>query len=113
MACHARAQNMGSKAAELLRLIPDTPIDVIERCAGHGGTFGVLKATHPVAMKVGRPAMRQLVGQARGHVVSDCPLAGKHIVQGARELAEKDGKTLPVAEAEHPIEVFAHAYGLI
>jgi len=74
-----------SKAAELLRLIPDTPIDVIERCAGHGGTFGVLKVTHPVAMKVGRPVMRQLVNQARGHVVSDCPLAGKHIVQGARE----------------------------
>jgi glycerol-3-phosphate dehydrogenase subunit C len=113
MACHARAQNIGSKAAELLRLIPDTPIDVIERCAGHGGTFGVLKETHPVAMKVGRPVMRQLVGQARGHVVSDCPLAGKHIVQGARELAEKEGKTLPVAVAEHPIEVFAHAYGLI
>jgi len=57
--------------------------------------------------------MRQLVGQARGHVVSDCPLAGKHIVQGARELAEADGKTLPVAAAEHPIEVFAHSYGLI
>jgi len=113
MACHARAQNMGSKAAELLRLIPDTPIDVIERCAGHGGTFGVLKETHAVAMKVGKPVMRQLVGQARGHVVSDCPLAGKHIVQGARELAEADGKTLPVAVAEHPIEVFAHAYGLI
>jgi glycerol-3-phosphate dehydrogenase subunit C len=113
MACHARAQNMGTKAAELLRLIPDTPIDVIERCAGHGGTFGVLKETHGVAMKVGKPVMRQLVNQARGHVVSDCPLAGKHIVQGARELAAQDGKTLPVAEAEHPIEVFAHAYGLI
>src|SRR5262249_36959363 len=52
MACHARAQNMGPKAAELLRLIPDTPIDVIERCAGHGGTFGVLKETHEIAMKV-------------------------------------------------------------
>ena len=113
MACHARAQNMGSKAAELLRLIPDTPIDVIERCAGHGGTFGVLKETHSVAMKVGKPVMRQLAAQARGHVVSDCPLAGKHIVQGARELAAQDGKTLPVAAAEHPIEVFAHAYGLI
>jgi hypothetical protein len=46
-------------------------------------------------------------------VVSDCPLAGKHIVQGAREIAEKDGKSLPATKAEHPIEVFAHAYGLI
>jgi glycerol-3-phosphate dehydrogenase subunit C len=113
MACHARAQNMGAKAAEMLRLIPGTPIDVIERCAGHGGTFGVMTETHQVAMKVGRPVMRALVTQARGHVVSDCPLAAKHIVQGAREIAEKDGKSLPARAAEHPIEVFAHAYGLL
>jgi glycerol-3-phosphate dehydrogenase subunit C len=113
MACHARAQNMGPKAAELLRLIPDTKIDVIERCAGHGGTFGVLKETHGTAMKVGRPAMRQIAAQARGHVVSDCPLAGKHIVQGAREIAAAEGKELPAAVAEHPIEVFARAYGLL
>ena len=42
LACHARAQNMGPKAAEMLKLIPDTPVDVIERCSGHGGTFGVV-----------------------------------------------------------------------
>jgi hypothetical protein len=36
----------------------------------------------------------------------------KHIVQGAREMAEADGKTLPAREAEHPIEIFARAYGL-
>jgi glycerol-3-phosphate dehydrogenase subunit C len=113
MACHARAQNMGSKAAELLRLIPDTPIDIIERCSGHGGTFGVLKPTHQVAMKVGRPAMRQVVNQARGHVVSDCPLAATHLLQGARELAQNEGKDLPATKPEHPIEVFAQAYGLI
>ena len=112
MACHARAQNMGSKAAELLRLIPDTPIDVIERCSGHGGTFGVLKGTHSVAMKVGRPAMRQVVSQSRAHVVSDCPLAAEHLVQGAREMARADGQELPAMRPEHPIEVFAHAYGL-
>jgi glycerol-3-phosphate dehydrogenase subunit C len=113
MACHARAQNMGAKAAELLRLIPETPIDVIERCSGHGGTFGVLKETHPLAMKVGRPVMRQVASQGRGHVVSDCPLAAKHILQGAEEIAEKDGKTLPARTPEHPIEIFARAYGLI
>ena len=112
MACHARAQNMGSKAAELLRLIPDTPIDVIERCAGHGGTFGVMKDTHSVAMRVGRPAMRQVVSQARGHLVSDCPLAAKHLLQGARNIAAKDEETLAAREAEHPIEIFARAYGL-
>jgi glycerol-3-phosphate dehydrogenase subunit C len=113
MACHARAQNMGSKAAELLRMIPDTPIDVIERCSGHGGTFGVLKGTHSIAMKVGKPAMRQVVNQAHGHVVSDCPLAAEHLVQGARELAQSEGRELPAKKPEHPIEVFARSYGLM
>ena len=53
LACHARAQNMGPKAAEMLKMIPDTPVDVIERCSGHGGTFGVVKPTHDVGVKVG------------------------------------------------------------
>ena len=104
---------MGSKAAELMRLIPDTPVDVIERCSGHGGTFGVLKGTHAVAMKVGRPAMRAAASQARGHVISDCPLAAEHLFQGAREIAANDGTELPARKSEHPIEVFAHAYRLM
>src|SRR6185312_14555318 len=37
MACHARAQNMGQKAAEMLRLLPETKITVIERCSGQAG----------------------------------------------------------------------------
>ncbi len=110
--CHARAQNMGPKAAEMLKLIPDTPVDVIERCSGHGGTFGVLKQTHGLAKKVGKPVFRAAAAQARGHIASDCPLAAMHIVNGAREAAEKEGKELPVREAEHPIEIFARAYGL-
>jgi glycerol-3-phosphate dehydrogenase subunit C len=112
LACHARAQNMGPKAAEMLRLLPETPVDIIERCAGHGGTFGVLKETHGVAMKVGRPAMRTAVTQARGHIASDCPLAAKHIVQGAGELASQGGTELPAKKPEHPIEIMARAFGL-
>ena len=64
----------------MLRLIPDTPVDVIERCSGHGGTFGVVKPTHDVAVKVGRPVFRAANTQKRGHIVSDCPLAAQHIV---------------------------------
>ena len=43
LACHARAQNMGQKAAEMLRLIPDADLKVIERCSGHGGSWGVME----------------------------------------------------------------------
>ena len=103
LACHARAQNMGPKAAEMLKMIPDTPVDVIERCSGHGGTFGVVKPTHDVAVKVGRPVFRAANTQGRGHIVSDCPLAALHIVAHTET---------PAREPEHPIQIMARAYGL-
>jgi glycerol-3-phosphate dehydrogenase subunit C len=113
LACHARAQNMGPKAAEMLRLIPDTPVDVIERCSGHGGTFGVVKPTHATAVKVGRPVFRTASQQGRGHIASDCPLAAAHIVHQVKELAERDGSTAMARAPEHPIEILARAYGLL
>jgi glycerol-3-phosphate dehydrogenase subunit C len=105
-ACHARAQNMGAKSAELLRLIPDTKVDVVERCSGHGGTFGVMTATRPTAVKVGRPTARQVTQKANGTLCSDCPLACKHLGQ----LVEGEAGA-PAREA-HPIEIFAAAYGV-
>ncbi len=110
LACHARAQNMGPKAADMLRLVPDTEIDVIERCSGHGGSWGMMKDNFEVAMKFGRPAARQAREAGRAHVASECPLAGAHIVQGMERLGE--GAEAAPAEAPHPIELLARAYGL-
>ncbi len=111
LACHARAQNMGPKAAELLRLIPDTNVKVIERCSGHGGSWGVMKKNFDVAIKVGQPAARQASEAEHGVVVSECPLARDHMVQGMEMLAD-DKKAPDVAAVQHPIQVLAKAYGL-
>ena len=73
-ACHARAQNMGIKARDMLNLIPNVKIDVVERCAGHGGTFGVMKDTHDLAIKVGKPAARQIKTKNNKYMASDCPI---------------------------------------
>ena len=105
-ACHARAQNMGNKARDMLKLIPNIKIDVVERCAGHGGTFGVMKATHNLALKVGRPTARQIKNKNNKYMASDCPLAGKHLKQ-----LEQDTK-ISNDEALHPIELLARAYKL-
>jgi glycerol-3-phosphate dehydrogenase subunit C len=107
-ACHARAQNMGVKSADLLKLIPDTKVDVIERCSGHGGTFGVMKATHEVARKVGRTAARQAAGKGNETLCSDCPLACKHLGQ---LIGDDTAEGAPPLSEAHPIEVFARAYG--
>ncbi len=110
LACHARAQNMGAKAAEMMRLLPDTEVKVIERCSGHGGAWGVKKENFETALKVGRPTARQAVKSGCGHVASECPLAGLHIAQGMERLAG-DGDA-PPATAAHPIILFARAYGI-
>lgn len=107
LACHARAQNVGPKSAELLRLIPEANVTVVERCSGHGGTFGVLKETRDLAVKVGRPAARAAAKAEPDMICSDCPLAAKHLVQLVDDLDE----TTP-PDAKHPIEVFADAYQL-
>ncbi|MEE8204071.1 MAG: heterodisulfide reductase-related iron-sulfur binding cluster [Alphaproteobacteria bacterium] len=109
IACHARAQNMGQKARDMLRLIPGADLEVIERCSGHGGSWGVMKENFEVALKVGRPVARKAAESAKAYVASECPLAGTHIVQGMERL---DGAAGNVAPAVHPIELLARAYGI-
>jgi glycerol-3-phosphate dehydrogenase subunit C len=105
-ACHARAQNMGIKARDMLKNIPNVKIDVVERCAGHGGTFGVMKETHDLAIKVGRPTARQIDNKKNKYMASDCPLAGKHLNQLSKDTEIRHD------EALHPIEIMAKAYKL-
>ena len=113
LACHARAQNIGPKAADLLRLLPDTPVSVIERCSGHGGSWGMMKDNFDTALKVGRPAARQALEANGGAVVSECPLAALHILQGMKGLnAASDEKHAIPDVVPHPIEIIARAYGL-
>ena len=108
-ACHARAQNMGAKSAEMLRLIPETKVDLVERCSGHGGTFGVMKETYDVAVKVGKAAARQVAQKGNDTLCSDCPLACKHL--GQLVSADLKEGASPPTQA-HPIEILARAYGL-
>ncbi|WP_439813653.1 (Fe-S)-binding protein [Zavarzinia sp. CC-PAN008] len=107
IACHARAQNMGQKAAEMLRLIPGVQLSVIERCSGHGGTFGVLEGTHKLAMKVGKPVFKQAAKLDKTYIASECPLAARHIADGMETVEHKEPR-----KPYHPVEILAKAYGL-
>lgn len=108
IACHARAQNLGQKAAELLRLIPDIDLQVIERCSGHGGTWGIMAENYDIAIKVGKPVAQQALKNQNRLVLSECPLAATHIRQGIEQLE----RSATIQEA-HPIQIFARAYGLL
>ena len=105
-ACHARAQNMGNKALEMLKKIPETKVDVVEKCAGHGGTFGVMKKTRKSAIKYGRATARQIRNKKNKYMVSDCPLACKHLNEFLND--DKEANYISM----HPIEVIAKSYNL-
>ena len=51
--------------------------------------------------------------EGRGHIASDCPLAAQHIVQQVGEMAARDGREPRVKTPEHPIQIFARAFGLL
>ncbi|CAA7627071.1 heterodisulfide reductase-related iron-sulfur binding cluster [Magnetospirillum sp. UT-4] len=109
LACHARAQNMGRKAAQMLGLIPDTKVEVIERCSGHGGSWGIKREWFDIGLKVGKPVARQAAKLGSPYVVSECPLAREHILQG---MAGEQADTSAIRAFQHPIQLLAHAYGL-
>ncbi|MBG0797671.1 glycerol-3-phosphate dehydrogenase [Methylocystis sp. L43] len=109
VSCHSRAQNIGQKGAELLALIPEADVAVVERCSGHGGAWGYKKGNFETAMKVGKPAARQLQNADKKHVVSECPLAGLHIEQ---EIETLGGESPKPERVGHPIVLMARAYGL-
>jgi glycerol-3-phosphate dehydrogenase subunit C len=111
IACHARAQNVGRKAEEMLKLVPGADLTVIERCSGHGGSWGVRKEHFETAIKVGRPVARQAKEAKKAFLASECPLAASHIRQGM-ERASTEGSVPPLDATLHPVELFAKAYGL-
>jgi glycerol-3-phosphate dehydrogenase subunit C len=108
MACHSRAQNMGQKAAEMLRLVPGADVQVVERCSGHGGLWGYKTEHFQTAIKIGRPVARQAKEGGKAFVTSECPLAGVHINQGIDRLGDGPRPQL----VSHPIQLLAAAYGI-
>jgi glycerol-3-phosphate dehydrogenase subunit C len=108
MACHSRAQNIGPKSAQMLRLIPNTKVNIIERCSGHGGSWGVKKENFDTALKVGKNSAKSIMKYDTKYFASTCPLAGDHLVQISEKEKNKDLKEL--TEPSHPIELIALAY---
>lgn len=105
--CHLRVQNIGLKTRDLMKLVPDTSVDVIERCSGHNGTYAVKKEYRAASVKIGRPVMSKVAQAQADHYSSDCPMAGHQIESG---LEPVNGAAVP--QPEHPLSLIRKAYGL-
>jgi len=108
--CHGRVQNIGKKTEEFLKLIPETTINTVERCSGHAGTYGVKKASHEMAMKIGKPVAKLMANNEPDYISSDCQLAGHHIEQMMTENNLVNAQK--PAELAHPLTLARTAYGI-
>jgi Fe-S oxidoreductase len=100
--CHLRVQNIGLKTRDVLKLVPGTTIDVIERCSGHNGTYAVKQEFHEHSMKIAKPVVARVAAAKADHHASDCPMAGEQISHGLG-----DGRA-----ARHPLSLLRTAYGI-
>jgi glycerol-3-phosphate dehydrogenase subunit C len=99
--CHLRVQNIGLKTRDMLQLVPDTQVEVIERCSGHDGTYAVKKEFHEISKKIARPVVNKVKRSEADHFVSDCPMAAEQIAQ---EIDDRD--------ANNPMSLLRSAYGI-
>ena len=99
--CHLRVQNIGLKTRDILQLVPETTVEVIERCSGHDGTYAVKKEFHENSKKIARPVVNKLKRGDADHFVSDCPMAAEQIAQEVDEH-----------KANNPLSLLRSAYGI-
>ena len=97
--CHLRVQNIGLKTRDILALIPETQVQVIERCSGHDGTYAVKKEFNAISKKIARPVARRVDAAKAEFFTSDCPMA-----------AEQIASVSDVAEPTHPMSLLRRAY---
>jgi glycerol-3-phosphate dehydrogenase subunit C len=99
-ACHLRAQKIGTPGARILGLVPETEVDIVEKCSAVDGTWGMKAQYYELGKKYAQKLKRGIENAEPALVVTDCPLSARRILQ-ENEL-----------EPLHPAEALARAYGL-
>jgi glycerol-3-phosphate dehydrogenase subunit C len=100
VACHLRAQKIGAPGARILGLVPDTQVEVVEKCSAVDGTWGMKAQHYEMGRRYAQKLARGIESAEPELVVTDCALSALRI------LKEND------REALHPAEALARAYGV-
>ena len=101
VSCHLKAQKVGFKGRDLLRLVPNTNINLINRCSGMDGGWGMKAEYFNDSMKVAERCVNDLSKKEFDSICSDCSLASHQLLQAS------DGEVAP----SHPILELYNAYG--
>ncbi len=97
--CHLRAQNIGFKSRDLMKLT-GAKVKLVQQCSGIDGMWGFRAGNEDISVPIAKKLGEQ-IDKAGGDIVAgDCHLANTAIV-------EQTGRT-----PQHPLQVMARAYGI-
>ena len=97
--CHLRAQNIGFKSRDLMKLT-GTKVKLVQQCSGIDGMWGLRAGNEEIAVPIAEK-LGEMVKKADGDAVTgDCHLANTAI-------NEQTGESVT-----HPIQMIARAYGI-
>ena len=96
--CHLKAQGIGFRSRDLMRIIPGASIATVDACTAHDGTWAMKKEFFELSMQAGEKAFSGMRDADARVMASDCPLAAVQIEQATG------------IHPMHPIEVLARAY---
>ena len=102
VSCHLKAQQIGFKGRDILKLVPDTKINLINRCSGMDGGWGMKTENFDESIKVAERCVNDINQRKADTVCSDCSLASHQLKQASK------GTMI----ASHPILELFKAYGL-
>lgn len=100
LSCHTKAEGLRRSAKDLLSYIDGTQVNVVDRCAGIDGTWGLKAQFYDESQKVAAKLTEAFRQAHETTACSDCALAGLQI----ETAADKPPK--------HPVELLNTAYGL-
>ena len=98
--CHLRAQNIGFRARDLLKLA-GAEVEVVDACSGVDGTWGMQARHHAASLGVAAEMVRRVRDFEPEEISTDCPLA-------ALRIQEALGR-----QALHPVVLLHRAYGMV
>ena len=97
--CHLRAQNIGFKSRDLMKLT-GAKVKLVQQCSGVDGMWGFRAGNEDISVPIAEKLGAQIDKAGGDAVAGDCHLANTAIV-------EQTGRT-----AKHPIQIIARAYGI-
>lgn len=101
LSCHTKTQGLQRAAKQLLESIDGCEVEVVDRCAGIDGTWGLKAEYYDESLKVSAKLTERFKARHDTRACSDCALAGLQI------------ETVTDKEPVHPVEILARSYGLL